>query len=68
MPRHMVWIERPNVGGWGCSDCAWLFKLPGLPKGPSLEEMKQQFADQRDKEFARHICLAHPKSKAAPAR
>jgi hypothetical protein len=68
MSRQIVWIEQQRFAGWGCSECSWLFHMPDFPKGPSLEEMKQRVEEQRDQEFARHVCAAHPKSKATAAR
>jgi rubredoxin len=68
MLRKMVWIERPNWEGWGCSECAWVFNPSDPPAGPSFEEMKQQFEAQRDKEFDRHVCAAHPKVQTAKAK
>jgi hypothetical protein len=30
--------------------------------GNSLEEMQENYIQQRDKEFASHLCAAHPKN------
>jgi rubredoxin len=68
MPRMMVWIEKPNLAGWGCSDCAWFFRPSEPPTEPSFEAMKQQFEAQRDKEFDRYVCAAHPKARDRQAR
>jgi hypothetical protein len=66
--RKMVWIERPDFEGWSCSECAWLFNPSDPPTGPSLEEMKQRFETQRDKEFDSHVCAVHPKPQSAKAK
>jgi hypothetical protein len=63
MRREMVWIEEERFGGWGCSECAWVFKTSGSPVGKSLNEMKQNFEQQRDKDFASHVCAEHPGAK-----
>jgi hypothetical protein len=68
MPRKMVWIERSNFAGWGCSECAWLFNPSDPPTGPSFEEMKQRFESQRDKDFDLHVCAAHAKVQAAKVK
>jgi hypothetical protein len=60
MHRKMVWIKRPGFLGWGCSDCAWVFKPTGPPIGESLPEMQGHFEVQRDSEFKSHVCAAHP--------
>jgi hypothetical protein len=59
MRRKLIWLERRNFQGWGCSECAWVFNPAGPPTGESLEEMKSQYEKRRDKEFAAHICAEH---------
>jgi hypothetical protein len=56
MRRKLVWIEEQGFRGWGCSECAWVFNPSGRPTGKSLEEMKQNYEQQRDKDFAAHVC------------
>jgi hypothetical protein len=63
MQRKLVWIERWNFQGSGCSECAWVFKPSGTPTGKSLDEMKQDYEQQRDKHFAAHVCAEHSKDK-----
>jgi hypothetical protein len=63
MPRKLIWIEEKRYLGWGCSDCDWVFSPSGSPTGNTLDEMLQNFSDRRDKEFAAHVCAAHPKTK-----
>jgi rubredoxin len=67
MRRKMVWIERADFEGWSCSACAWIFNPSDPPTGPSLEEMKERFEAQRDKEFASHVCAAYPRAQAVKA-
>jgi hypothetical protein len=62
MARKMIWIESERFWGWGCSDCAWVFILAGQPKANTLEEMLQDYEDQRDNEFKAHVCAKHPKA------
>jgi hypothetical protein len=59
----MIWIEKPGLAGWGCSQCAWVFQAPDVPAGKSLEEILRLIELQRDREFASHICAYHPQSK-----
>jgi rubredoxin len=61
--RNLVWAKSESRESWACSDCAWAFNPSGPPQGQSLEEMKQNFERQRDKEFASHVCSAHPRIK-----
>jgi hypothetical protein len=63
MRRTLTWVQNTNFRGWGCSECAWLFKPVGGPTGNSLEEMAQAFVLQRDQEFAAHSCVKHPKQR-----
>jgi rubredoxin len=62
MPRELVWIERQNIQGFGCSHCGWVFNPADALVGESLEEMKRRYEAQRDKEFAAHVCAEHPKA------
>jgi len=59
MPRKLVWIENQNFQGFGCSECNWMFKPASALVGGSLDEMKQRYEAQRDKEFAAHVCVKH---------
>ena len=61
MPRKLVWIARQSFEGFGCSECNWAFKPSGAFVGESLDEMKQKYEAQRDKEFAAHVCGQHPR-------
>jgi hypothetical protein len=63
MRRQLVWIEEQRFGGWGCSECAWVFSPSGIPAGKSIEEMKQKYEQERDKFFAAHVCAEHPRAK-----
>jgi hypothetical protein len=57
MPRKLVWVTKgDNFQGFGCSECNWVFKSLGRFVGDSLDEMKRKYEDQRDKEFAAHVC------------
>ena len=63
MRRELVWIERQRFVGWGCSECAWMFNPTGILTGNSLDEMKRNFEQRRDKDFAAHLCAEHPRAK-----
>jgi hypothetical protein len=63
MRRKLVWIEEQGFQGWGCSECAWGFSPSGAPTGESLEEMKENYEQRRDKDFAAHVCSENPKPK-----
>ena len=56
MPRQLAWVEKQTFQGFGCSECNWVFKPSGAPVGESLDEMKQKYEAQRDKEFTAHLC------------
>jgi hypothetical protein len=66
MRRELVWIKELRFQGWGCSECAWLFNPSGPPIGESLEEMKENYERQRDREFRSHVCAEHPKAARNP--
>ncbi len=61
--RKMIWVESAHSASWTCSECAWAFNPSGPPRGAHLEEMKQNFERQREKEFASHVCTQHPRAK-----
>jgi hypothetical protein len=63
MRRKLVWIEGQLFWGWGCSECAWVFNPSGPPIGNSLEKMKHNYEEQRDKDFAVHVCAEYSKGK-----
>jgi len=58
--RQVVWIKTPRMEAWACSECAWTFNALGPPRGSDLDEMKQNYERQRDKEHAPHACSEHP--------
>ena len=62
MRRKLVWICEQRFRGWGCSECAWVFNPSGTPIGISLDEMKENYERQREREFASHVCAEHPRS------
>ncbi len=62
MPRKLVWIEGQAFQGFGCSECNWVFRPSDTLARESLDEMKQKFEAQCDKEFAAHICVKHPRA------
>lgn len=58
----MVWIEWPDFVGFGCSECRWVFHSAGPLVGTSLDQMKQTYQAERDKEFAAHTCANFQKA------
>jgi len=66
MRRKLVWAERPNFQGWGCSECVWVFNPSWPLVGKSIDEMKTKFGQQRDKEFGSHVCAEHPRATKKP--
>jgi hypothetical protein len=64
--RKLLWVERQNFQGWGCTECAWVFNPSGPPAGNSLDEMKQNYEQRRNKEFASHVCAQHPRGEKDP--
>jgi hypothetical protein len=66
MRRQLVWAERTNFQGWCCTACAWVFNPSWPLVGNSIDEMTENFGEQRDKEFAAHICAEHPRATKDP--
>jgi hypothetical protein len=64
--RQMIWIKTARIEAWGCSQCAWTFSPSDPLRGSSLEEMKQNYLSQREKEYASHVCAEHPRARSAP--
>jgi hypothetical protein len=64
--RKLEWVERPNFQGWACTECAWAFNPSWPLAGKSIEEMKTEFGQHRDKEFASHVCAEHPRATKNP--
>jgi hypothetical protein len=63
MRRKLVWIEEQHFWGWGCSECEWLFRPLGPLIGESIDDMKVHYEEQRDKEFASHLCDEYPRTQ-----
>jgi hypothetical protein len=63
--RKLVWLEEQTIHGWGCSECGWVFRVPGPPLGDSLNKRVRQFEGQLSEEFAVHDCAAYPPPKGA---
>jgi hypothetical protein len=64
--RKLVWAEKPNFQGWVCTECAWVFSSSGPLVGKSFDEMTANFGQQRDQEFAAHVCAEHPRATKNP--
>jgi len=64
MPRKLIWIGKAGGAGWGCSQCAWVFQVPSVPAGKSLDEILQTLELQIDSEFTLHVCPKYPKSES----
>jgi rubredoxin len=64
--RRLEWAERPNFQGWACSECAWVFNPSWPLAGKSVNDMKTEFGQHRDKEFASHVCAEHPRATKNP--
>jgi hypothetical protein len=67
MRRKLVWVEGQTFQGWACSECAWAFKPSGPVVDESIDDMKMHYENQRDKEFASHICAEHPRASRNPS-
>jgi hypothetical protein len=63
MPRELIW--QVESGLLGCSECGWVFRPGKAPQDKPPEEIARDFVLQRDKDFAAHLCAAHPRDKAA---
>ena len=59
--KSLAWVETTDLEAWTCTACAWAFLPSGPPVGDSLEEMMQNYEQQRDREFSSHVCAQHPK-------
>ena len=57
---EMVWVQRERFTGWACSQCAWQFTPSDIPTGNTLAEIKEKYEQERDKDFASHVCAKHP--------
>jgi len=66
MRRKLVWVETQNFQGWICTECAWAFNPLGPVVGQSIDEMKMRYEQQRDQEFASHVCAEHPRATKNP--
>ena len=65
MSRNQVWIKNQSFQGFGCSDCNWMFKPSIAFVGETLDEVKQKYQAQLDKEYAAHVCGKHPRAESA---
>lgn len=66
MHRKLVWVESQNFRGWACSECVWVFNPSWPLAGESINDMKTNFGQQRDNEFASHVCAEHPRARENP--
>jgi rubredoxin len=66
MRRRLVWVERPNFQRWTCTECSWVFNPSWPLVGKTIDEMKENFGQQLDEEFASHVCAEHPKTTKNP--
>jgi hypothetical protein len=66
MRRKLVWTESSNFQGWACTECAWAFNASWPLVGTTIDEMKANFEEERDKEFASHVCAKHPRAAKNP--
>jgi hypothetical protein len=57
---EIVWVERGRFTGWACSQCAWQFTPSRIPPRNTLAEIKRLYEQERDKEFASHVCAKFP--------
>jgi hypothetical protein len=62
-PRLLVTGHPAVKRSAACSECAWKFNPSGRLVGRTLQEMKQRYEIERDKEFESHVCAAHPREK-----
>jgi len=63
MKRKLVWREERGVWVSCCSECAWVFHPSGFPIGGTIEEMIQNYEQQREQDFAAHVCAEHSRAK-----
>jgi hypothetical protein len=66
MRRKLVWTESSHFQGWACTECAWVFDASWPLVGTTIDEMKASFEEERDKEFASHVCAKHPREAKNP--
>ena len=62
MRRKLVWVQDQTFQGYGCSECQWVFNPTGPLVGKTIDQMKQTYEAERDKEFAAHDCGKFPKA------
>ena len=60
--RKLVRIEGQSFRGWGCSECAWVFRPSDPSIVKSLDEMIRNFQIQLSQEFESHDCPQYPRS------
>jgi hypothetical protein len=56
MRRELIWIDKAQFRGWGCSHCRWMFKPSGLPSGKTIGQMKRESERERDAGIESHVC------------
>ena len=64
--RKLVWAEKPKFQGWVCTECAWAFNPSWPLVGKTIDDMKTDFGQRRDQEFASHVCAEHPRAAKNP--
>ncbi|MEO5935662.1 MAG: hypothetical protein ABIP81_00455 [Terriglobales bacterium] len=66
--RKLKLVERPDFVGWGCSNCAWAFRIPATLKSESLDDLIRETEAIRDNAFEAHACSSHQDHKTATSR
>jgi hypothetical protein len=62
--RTIIWREQKQE--WACTECAWVFQPSGVLADKTLAEITQYFKEQRDQEFASHVCADCPRGGESP--
>jgi hypothetical protein len=61
MARELVWLENSTFAAWGCTDCDWILRNPGLAVSDRPSAKAKEV-------FEQHKCAEFPRVRIAEKR
>jgi len=62
--RKLEFVERPKFTGWTCSNCNWIFQIPGI-EADNLDDIIRKAEALREEAFSSHACRDYQNGRIA---